>query len=158
MATTPTLPDPYCDVAYAEAYFDARFKADMWNSASADDKLRALHTASNMIDALPLVLSKASTAQARAFPRSGYEDDGVPEEVQKATCEIALALLEGRTPRTMAAHSAVGSESQGQASTSYPRGKLAGYDGAFGLPSIEAAQLLAPWISDGAGAIALDRC
>jgi len=146
MAYTPIV--PYADVAYGDAYFADRLGADAWTGAN---KEKALKQATQMIDLLPLVGTKYDETQANQFPRSCDENGVVPDEVMQACCEVAIALLEGKTVKTMSAAVGVVAERVGDSSTEYAeggRGGMALYDEAYGLPSITAAQLLAPWLED----------
>ncbi len=142
---------PYADVTYATAYFAERIDRDAWSDAGAN-QLPALQQATLTIDQLPLVGSKCDDAQLREFPRSVDDCDAVdlPVEVMNACCEVAIALLEGKTASKLDASVGKSSETVGDASVAYTgdRGAAALSDEYFGLPSRTAAQLLAPWIVD----------
>jgi hypothetical protein len=148
---------PYADVTYGDAYFAERLGAEAWDDADAADKLKALKQATAQIDLLPLVGEKCDTTtpQAREFPRdldAGCADGSgdVPDEVARATCEVAIALLEGKSLRSLSEGANVKSERVGDASVQYgsARGEMGLYDDNYGLPSTEAANLLAPWLAD----------
>jgi hypothetical protein len=146
---------PYADRTYADAYFAERLDTATWDATANATKDKALKQATSMIDQLPLVGEKCTSAQARAFPRNldtGCADGSgaVPEEVTQACCEVARALLEGLTLEALALQANVKSENVGDASVSYgsARGQLGVYDDNYGLPSTAAAQLLAPWLAD----------
>lgn len=109
----------YATLDQATAYFAWRFVTDAWDSASNDDRCRALVTATRAIDRLnfsglrtsdwvarstgyniPLIVSplapSAPPGQPLEFPRNGATD--VPVDIQNACCEIAYALLDGVDP------------------------------------------------------------
>lgn len=143
---------PYADATYADAYFGERVNVAAWTGS---DKTKALQQATRMIDLLPLVSEKCDDTQAREFPRAvddGCADESgdVPTEVQDATCEVAIALLENKTLEQLSANAGIKSKKVGDASQSYAdgRGRMALADDNLGLPSPTAARMLAPWISD----------
>lgn len=142
---------PYADVTYATAYFAERIDRDAWSDAGAN-QLPSLQQATLTIDQLPLVGSKCDDAQLREFPRSVDDCDAadLPVEVMNACCEVAIALLEGKTASKLDASVGKSSETVGDASVAYAgdRGAAALSDEYLGLPSRTAAQLLAPWIVD----------
>lgn len=148
MAYVPIV--PYADEAYADAYFAQRLGAEKWTGAVSEDKPKALAEATRLIDLVPLVGVKYDEEQPREFPRDVDEGGEVPAEVMDACCEVALALLQGRTLDQLSASIGVASESTGDASISYTgeRGDMALVDESYGLPSPTAASLIAPWISD----------
>lgn len=140
---------PYADETYGTAYFAERLGAEVWDNASSGDRTKALKQATRSIDLLRLVSEKYDESQVREFPRA-VDGADVPVEVQDACCEVALAVLEGRTANALVGTAGVASESTGDASVSYTgdRGDLSVLDETFGLGSLTAAQLLAPWIED----------
>lgn len=140
---------PYADETYGDAYFGERLGTDSWDSASSVNKNKAMKHATRTIDLLPLVGEKYDETQEREFPRD-VDGATVPAEVQDATCEVALALLEGRMASELLPTAGVASESAGDVSVSYTddRGQMSMLDETFGLGSHEAANLLAPWIED----------
>jgi hypothetical protein len=91
----------YCDEDFASNYFDGRLNSDAW---SADPSLQptALVMATNRLEQEKYKGTRTTQAQALKFPRIGVTDDDglalnpdlVPLDVQKATCELALALLQ----------------------------------------------------------------
>jgi hypothetical protein len=147
MAYVPIV--PYADSTYADAYFGERLDTDTWDATSAPEKIKALKQATRIIDLLPLVSEKYDETQVREFPRA-VDGTDVPVEVQDACCEAALAALEGITAATLVSSTGIAAESTGDASVSYTgdRGDLAVLDETYGLGSLTAAQLLAPWIVD----------
>lgn len=89
---------PYIDITGAQTYFDDRLNTEAWDNATDEDKLKALKTATRSINNLHFIGEKADSAQDNEFPRRGQTD--VPEEIQEATCEIALRLLDDIDPST----------------------------------------------------------
>lgn len=105
----------YISLADAEAYFNERLYVDEWDSASDDDKSRALIMATKHIDRLALVGCKKLESQKQQFPRcyptdqrglasyignlpevsaDGWAcDTDIPQVVKEACCEQALFLL-----------------------------------------------------------------
>lgn len=141
---------PYADETYGTAYHGERLGTDFWDNASSADRVRALKEATRLMDLVPLVGQKYEEDQVREFPRDVDDDGVVPTEIQDACCEVALALLQGRTFDQLSSSIGIASESTGDASVSYTgdRGALALSDEFFGLPSPTAASLMAPWIED----------
>ncbi len=140
----------YADETYADAYLAQRLGTDAWGNADAADKPKALAEATRLIDLVPLVGVKQDDEQVREFPRDVDDGEEVPAEVQDACCEVALALLQGKTLDQLSASIGVAAESTGDASISYTgeRGGMALVDESYGLPSPTAASLMAPWIAD----------
>lgn len=139
---------PYADETYADAYFAERLNVSAW---ADPNKLAALQHATRLIDQVPLVDEKYEESQARQFPRSCDTEGEVPDEVNQACCETALALLQGKLLDTMEETAGVNAERVGDSSVDYEvggRGVLALSDETFGLGSVMAARLLAPWIAD----------
>jgi hypothetical protein len=71
-----------------------------WYVADDDDKIRALVSATRQLDTLPWVGERATTTQALAWPRTNAVINGrviatneIPQEVEQATYDLALALL-----------------------------------------------------------------
>jgi hypothetical protein len=80
---------------------------DAWTDATADDKARALISATLELNPLDWVGTRATTTQALSWPRSDAEINGrpittteIPREVQQATFDLALALLQEDTTAT----------------------------------------------------------
>lgn len=145
---------PYADLAFATAYFADRLGSDAWTNAADDaTRTKALKQATLAIDQVPFVNEKCDEDQAREFPRTDECDDGIPNEVSMACCEVAIAYLEGKTPSKLDKSAGRSSESVGDAAVAYEggRGKAGAYDEFGGLPSRAAAQYLAPWMADDNG-------
>ena len=158
-ATIYTAVEPYPTLTYAKAYFLERLDTTVWDAATDDTKTKALKQATVLLDTVPFVGSKYDPDHVRQFPRAiswsldefvPEEDDGtVPVEILQATCEVALALLQGNTLEKFGGGSGIASESIGDASTSYTaNGKNALLAENYGLPSPMAARMIAPWVKD----------
>lgn len=97
----------YVSLAEAEAYFATRIDTDAWNTAIAEDKEKALITATSLVDDRFIFLGTvAAVEQPLSWPRKGvvYHDPQrgsweqpvdtvVPSRVTRATLEQALHLL-----------------------------------------------------------------
>jgi len=90
----------YLSVAGADSIADGMVGTLTWSSATSDDKAKALITATNGLETLEWIGSRASTTQALAWPRSGAScgdkapaDDEIPRELELAAFDLANALL-----------------------------------------------------------------
>lgn len=97
-----TASNSYALIAEADTYFDGRLHATAWNTtASADDKIKAMITATDRIDREDYIGVRYTEEQRLKWPRSGAQDDDgqeilvteIPRGVKDATYELALALL-----------------------------------------------------------------
>lgn len=155
----------YVTVQDADNYFSTRYSANRWLATNPHDKLRALVSATQIINRLNFVGLKtaayavkraggtktevraAGNTQENQFPRNG--DTTIPEEIEQACCEIAFALISGIDPDKELRSLATASESIG------PLGLKVTYDRArasewvmAGVPSPTAWQLLKPYLRD----------
>ena len=138
----------YVTTEEAAAYFAGRLHVDPWTETGDSDKQAALTMATRVIDRLLLQGRKADPEQALAFPR--YPDTEVPTPIKDACCEEALALLErGKSQRKALQAEGVVSVTVGSVSETYAAG---GSAAARGLLSLEARELLRPWLL---GAVAI---
>lgn len=147
----------YCTVAQANEYVrnfyvsadEARMR---WESLSDADKQILLNQAHSIIDSLPLTGRKTSVDQPDAFPRC--PDSVVPEEVQNAECELALALSDEAVNASLddyrkMVNYGIQSYSIGNFSEtllSYSKNSI---EIKYGLISSKAKQLLTPWLTGG---------
>lgn len=142
-----TVVVPYITVADADIHFGQRLNTDLWDNASAPNKDKALAQATLILDGLRYVGSKTDEDQTSEFPRNG--ETTIPEEVQRATAEQALALLESKTLEAVDDATGVASEKAGDASVSYTTdGKQVTLGKNLGLTSPTAARFLREWIAD----------
>jgi hypothetical protein len=86
----------YVSIEVAQEYFDTRMIHESWTDATETDKLRAVITATRLIDRLNFAGAKAVTTQSLEFPRDS--DTEIPESIEIACCELAYQLLDGRDP------------------------------------------------------------
>ena len=132
----------YVTTQESDAYFEYSIHYDDWDALTADEKERALVTATRKIDAQRLIGEKYDPNQDLEFPRrysKGYDEE-VPQAVKDACCEEALAL----TKETSLAASGVTSVKAGDASESYSAEVLTNAQ-KFGLYP-HARKLLQRWI------------
>lgn len=98
----------YVTLAEAITYFGDRLQDDLWNNAGSGDRTAALLWAARILDTrVSWNGNKTATTQAMAWPRANvvdieqpdswstsYLDDAtIPQFLQDAQCEVALALL-----------------------------------------------------------------
>lgn len=96
-----TNANSYLTQAAADALADERLQVTNWTAASADEKARALISATRRIDQLQFEGSKVTDAQALKWPRVDAFDDNedeysstaIPDIVEQATFEVGLWLL-----------------------------------------------------------------
>lgn len=96
----------YCDVVYADAFWQTRLYADAWTGATADQKAAALVMATRLLDELPWKGQRIRIGQSLRWPRAGmFDRDGIyilqnqmPRVLLDCTAELAGMLLkEDRT-------------------------------------------------------------
>lgn len=90
----------YLSVAGADSIADTMVGTLTWNTATSDNKIRALITATNGLETLGWIGTRATTTQALAWPRSdascgdkSYTETEIPRELELATFDLANALL-----------------------------------------------------------------
>lgn len=91
----------YLDAVAADLYFADRLHVTSWTKASADERDRALMTATAALDRLDFAGMIATTEQRLAWPRDRVRDregralptDRVPVLIEQAVAEWALHLL-----------------------------------------------------------------
>lgn len=96
-----TSSNSYVTLAAAESYFLGRLSVDDWDAADEHEREAALIMATARLDVEPYVGAPVSYLQRLAWPRYGaYTRNGaalsttaIPQQVQDATCELALAIL-----------------------------------------------------------------
>jgi len=93
MAVTLTDTNSYVALEDAEIYFNERLNVSSWDTAEEDDKKRSLIMATTALDNLNYTGEKTDADQTLQFPR--YDDASIPTEIEQATYECALALLDG---------------------------------------------------------------
>lgn len=90
----------YITLADAEIYFSERLHTTTWDSATEDQKNRALIMATKRIDQEEFYGDRSTSTQKLKFPRNnlGYLDgvllDGtIPTILKEAQCELSIHLL-----------------------------------------------------------------
>jgi len=108
----------YGTLAKAETYFDTRLDTESWDEATNINKIKALTMATRAIDRLNFIGEKVDNDQELEFPRNfndaeneainyfeyggyityseDYDMNVMPEDIENACYEIALALLNGK--------------------------------------------------------------
>jgi hypothetical protein len=85
---------PYVTNSDADIYFETRYKTELWNTQTEDNKTRLLCDATRLIDALNYCGDKHNVNQQLEFPRGA--DVAIPQIIKDACCDIAFAILNGR--------------------------------------------------------------
>jgi hypothetical protein len=90
----------YITIAEAQAYADSDIDASKWDTATVDQRTRALITATRNLDLVGYVGTRTTTTQALAWPRKDftttektYSDTEIPAEIKLAQWELTKALL-----------------------------------------------------------------
>jgi hypothetical protein len=129
----------------AEAYFTERLNTDAWDNALVKDRTAARAQATRAIDQLNFENCKNDPLQELQFPRG--DDIVVPIEVEYATYELLLKLLEGVDVDQEAETIGVLSELYSGVRTTYDESHVNEHIRA-GIPSIEAWRYLKPFLRD----------
>lgn len=163
---TPISTSSYASLDDAEAYFAGRLNADAWDNATDPNKTKGLLQATrsidrlrfaglktadfvanrNAINLLGFILNPASPqAQDLEFPRNG--DLLIPAPIIFATCECALAFLDGVDPE--AELNLLNVTSDGVSSVRQGYDRSIGMDHfRAGIPSAVAWTFLIPYLAD----------
>lgn len=162
--------DTYLTQVDATAYMAGHYattdaKHIAWDALATDDKDAYLRKAAQIIDRQPLAGVKYTTLQTMAFPRiiySEYMENGnvhysgyglgleyynqaaIPDAVKYAQVEIALSLCTGASDRSTLQREGVKQFSLGSLSETY-----GGVSETKRIPSIEAKELLMPYLAGG---------
>lgn len=129
----------------ANIYFSKRLNTRIWDSAIYSDREAALITATRAIDKLNFAGDKNDSTQALQFPRG--DDTEIPVNIEYATYEIALMLLDGTDMDQEAESLGVMSEAYSGVRTTYDVSYVNNHIRA-GIPSIEAWDYLLPFLRD----------
>jgi hypothetical protein len=135
----------YGSQARAEVYFSKRLDTRVWDEAIANDREAALIMATVAIDKLNFASDKNDVDQNLQFPRG--DDIVIPTEIEYATYEVALALLDGYNPDEEVETLGILSESYSGVRTTYDANHVNEHIRA-GIPSIEAWEYLRPFLRD----------
>lgn len=80
------------DLTFANTYFSTRVFGGLWLNYNDKLKEQALQTATDRINLLAYQGAKKDPDQPHEFPRSHHKE--IPEDVKKAVCEEAFAILQ----------------------------------------------------------------
>lgn len=145
--------DTYATVEYADSLISDTFlETTAWDTATESKRLASLVQASEIINNLAFLGSKADAEQSLQFPRG--TDTTIPTNIQKACVHIAYALLDGINIEVEYQNQAVASQKIGDVQSTYS-GELAPHILA-GVPSITAWRYLFPYLKS-QGAFRLER-
>ena len=122
-----------------------RLNTTAWDDASDPNKTIAIKMATAAIDRLNLVGEKTEEDQDLEFPRD--DDTTIPVEIQRATFEIALALLDGADPEMDFASLSQVSSGIANVRATYNRASNPAHIIA-GIPSSTAWRYLLPYLRD----------
>jgi len=135
----------YATIDDANNYFAGRLNTEDWDEATSVNQDKALIQSTRIIDRLNILGIKASTSQTLQFPRDS--DTTVPQDIKDATCEIALALLQGIDPELEFENLDVVSQGFGAVKNTYGRATTKEHISA-GVPSSVAWRYLKPYLRD----------
>jgi hypothetical protein len=135
----------YGSLEDASAYFNQKLRTYAWDNASDADRTKALWEATRAIDRLAFKGAKTEVDQENQFPRCAEEE--VPDVIEWATYELALALLDAIDPEAEIRNLGVTGESYASVRTTYDR-SLRDQGVLSGIPSSTAWQFLQPYLAD----------
>jgi hypothetical protein len=166
----------YGTLSGANAYFDQRLHSDSWSNSTASDRPKALTEATRIIDSLnyrgvkhsvweimytydavcerytkelvnPPTRNEvivADQAQALEFPRG--QDASVPETIEWACYEIAIALIEGFDPEDAIDRLNVKRQAYSAVRTTYAEDNAAMEYLVYGIPTARVWRWLKPFL------------
>ena len=137
----------------AQTYFDGRLNTLPWDNATSGDRDKALSMATQLIDRLNFLGEKTDEDQDLQFPRDA--DTDIPDDIQYACCECALALLDGVDPEMEFENLGMISQGYSNIRSTYDRSRPS-ENILAGIPSVLAWRYLKPYIRD-IRAVDLDR-
>ena len=135
----------YGTVVNANNYFNTRLQTRPWDIASKEDRKKALHEASRIIDRLNFSGMKAQCNQYLQFPRGS--DTKIPTDIDIACYEIALKLLDGVDPDMEVDNLSATSQGISGLRDTYNRSFVLDHLRA-GVPSQKAWNYLRPYLID----------
>jgi hypothetical protein len=156
----------YGSISEANEYFELRLHSPAWLRATVSDRPKALWAATMVLDALnfkgykaPVYtllaadpdattdeIRAAEATQALEFPRG--EDTVVPENIRKASYEIAYSLLDGKDPEMELENLGITSQGYASVRTTYARNQVPIEHIINGVPSPQAWRWLRPFLRD----------
>jgi hypothetical protein len=144
----------YGCVANGDIYFNERLNGSPWTTTTTTRKEQALIEATFLIDRLNIRGYKASSTQRLQFPRG--TDESVPTDIEYATYEIAVKLLDGIDIDKELEKAQVASRRYADVSTTYYRNSQMEYLNA-GIPSSKAWLYIKPYLRN-PDFIRLNKC
>jgi len=146
----------YGSVADGDLYHATRIHAWDWENGTVEDKVKALYTATQLMDKFCFIGSKTDADQGLEFPRVRTETDGtthliggvasVPASIENAAYLIADALLSGRDPQADFESQNVKVETFGPVRTEFATDKGPQQHIANMVPSPSAWALILPFL------------
>lgn len=166
----------YGDLSSANAYFSNRLHSESWSASTPSDRPKALTEATRLIDSLQFKGVKhavwsvmyeynsstekyekilddppnrdeiiaADATQELEFPRG--QDTDVPQEIEWACYEIAIALLEGFDPEDAIERLRVIRQSYAAVRTTYAEDAQSQEYLGYGIPSARVWRWLKPYL------------
>lgn len=138
----------YATITQATSYIEANklpIHRCPWDDSVTEDKQVALNIATKIIDRLNYAGDKTDSTQVNQFPRGG--DTSVPQEVEQAAIEIALALLDGVDVELERENLMATQLNYADARSTYNRTSVPEHI-VVGVPSSVALDLLRPFLRD----------
>lgn len=128
-----------------DLYHATRLHTYDWNHAATIDKVKALYTATRLIDQFRFHGDKASSSQSLSFPRGSATSH--PEDIRRAAYLISEALLSGRQPEEDFESLMTKVETIGPVRTEYERARGPQEHLSNLIPSPSAWALIKPYLS-----------
>jgi hypothetical protein len=138
----------YATITQATDYIENNklpIKRCPWDDATTEEKQIALNISTKIIDKLNYAGDKADESQENQFPRGS--DTSVPQKVEYAAIEIALALLDGVDPELERENLMATQFNYADARSTYNRGSIPEHI-VVGVPSSLAMDYLRPFLRD----------
>jgi len=136
---------PYVTNSEADTYFDARLHSNAWDTATEAKRTKATKEATLIIDRLNYLGEKTADTQENQFPRN--DDTTVPQDIKYATCEIALALLDGVDPDMEYENLFMTTQQYSNVRSTYDRSRVS-RNIVAGVPSVRAWRYIQPYLRD----------
>jgi hypothetical protein len=135
----------YGSVTRATSYFDNKLSTGPWDRALQPERAISLTEATAIIDRLNFANDKNDVDQSLQFPRG--DDADIPLDIEYATYEIAIVLLDGYDENQEVETLGILSEAYSGVRTTYDADHVNEHKRA-GIPSIQAWELLKPFLRD----------
>jgi hypothetical protein len=135
----------YTTINFVDGYLRTRLNTLAWEEAVLENQEASLVQATEIIERLNFSGEKADSSQRLFFPRD--KDTAVPDAIQKACAEIALALLDGVDPEMEYQNLLMTSQGYGSVRSQYDRRQYQPHV-INGVPSQIAWRYLKPYLRD----------